>query len=192
MKYLKSGIVVGVLLLTPILLHASDKSDAVDLLNECERTSKTVEIALRNFGDKNDASTFDNGLNAIKQGRVFLALSKFKEAKAKFQEYQKTEFDLYGSLAEKYLQRTQDMIDTLAVEFAEYVNQADVLKNLNDAVATLDSAKANYGTKTYMIVIQLCRQSKNQLLSCYPLVKKTVPDEYKKDLADYELKIYKG
>ncbi len=192
MKYFPRSIVITIFILAPVLLSASDKSDAVDLMNECERTSRTVEIALRNFGDKNDSASFDNGLNAIKQGKVFLALSKFTDAKAKFLEYQKIEFDLYGSLAAKYLQRTQQMIDTLAVVFADYVNQADVLKNLNDAVATLDSAKANYTTKTYMIVIQLCRQAKNQLLSCYALVKKQVPDEYRKDLEDYSLRIFKG
>jgi hypothetical protein len=179
-------------LLVPFLIHASDRSDAVDLMNACERSAKTTEIAVRNFGDKNDAAAFDACMGTIKQGKVKLAQSKFLDAKAKFQEYQKAEFDLYGSLAQKYMQRTQDMIDKIALEFADYVNQPEVLKNLNDASATLDSAKANYGTRTYMIVIQLCRQAKNQLLNCYGLIKKDIPNEYKKDYQDYKLQIFQG
>jgi hypothetical protein len=191
MKDLKKSLIAAFFLLLPYLLQADDKSDAVNLLNECEQTSKTVEVALRNFGDAKDAASFDDGLNVIKQGKVMMALSKFKEAKARFLEYQKTEFDLYKSLAAKYLRRTQEMIDTIAVQFADYVNQKDVLQNLNDAVATLDSAKANFDSKAYMIVIKLCRSAKDRLLSCYSLVKKAVPDEYKKDLEDYALKIHK-
>jgi hypothetical protein len=177
--------------LIPVLLWADDKSDAVNLMNDCERTSKTVEVALRNFGDAKDAAAFDNGLSVIKQGKVMLTLSKFKEARDKFLEYQKMELDLYKSLAIKYVQRTQDMIDTLSPQFADYVNQKDVLQNLNDAVTTLDSAKANFESKTYMNVIKLCRSAKNLLLSCYPLVKKTSPDDYKVDLEDYALRIFK-
>jgi hypothetical protein len=186
--------VVGaiLILLAPCLVHASDRSDAVDLMNACERSSKTTEIAVRNFGDKNDDAAFDACMNTIKQGKVKLAQSKFLDAKAQFQAYQKAEFDLYGSLAQKYLQRTQEMIDKIAIEFADYVNQPDVLKNLNDASSTLDSAKANYGTRTYMIVIQLCRQAKNQLLNCYGLIKKDIPNEYKKDYEDYKLQIFQG
>ncbi len=181
-----------VFLLAPLLIQASDRSDAVDLMNACERSSKTVEIAVKNFGDKNDAAAFESCLNTIKLGKVKLAQSKFLEAKAKFQEYQKAEFDLYGSLAQKYMQRAQEMIDKIALEFADYVNQPDVLKNLNDASSTLDSAKANYGTRTYMVVIQLCRQAKNQLLNCYGLIKKDVPNEYKRDYEDYKLQIFQG
>ncbi len=192
MKYPKKIVSVVLFFFMPFMIHASDRSDAVDLMNACERSSKTTEIAVRNFGDKNDAAAFEGCLNTIKLGKVKLAQSKFLEAKAKFQEYQKAEFDLYGSLAQKYLQRTQEMIDKIALEFADYVNQPDVLKNLNESASTLDSAKANYGTRTYMVVIQLCRQAKNQLLNCYGLIKKDIPNEYKRDYEDYKLQIFQG
>ncbi len=190
MKKQTLGAVVVLVSLFPFLLQADEKSDAVNLMNECERTAKTIEVALRNFGDKNDAAAYDGGLAVIKQGKVMLTLSKFKDARSKFLEYQKMEIDLYKSLAEKYITRTQEMIDTVSPQFADYVTQKDVLQNLNDAVITLDNAKANFESKTYMVVIKLCRTAKNQLLSCYTLIKKTVPDEYKRDLEDYALKIY--
>ncbi len=176
----------------PCLVFASDKSDATDLMNRAEKSSKVLEVSVRNFGDKNDLAAFDSGLATIRQGKVKLAQSKFLDAKALFEQYQKTEFDIYGSLAAKYIQRTQDMIDKIAEELADFVSNPDVLKGFTDAAENLNTAKTNIVSKQYLSVIGSCRAAKKLVLALYPLVKKEMPAEYARDAADDGAQIYQG
>ncbi len=193
MKYPRIIISVAIIFLfSPFVGFSSDRSDATDLMNKCDNSSKSLEIAIRNFGDKNDTASFENGLNTIKQGKVKLAQSKFLEAKAKFEEYQKAEYDLYGSLSPKYIQRTQEIIDKIAEDLVDFVNQPEVLKNFTDSAQNLDIAKLRYSSKAYPAVIQSCRIAKNLVINCYVIAKKDIPAEYKKDLEDSSNKIFQG
>jgi hypothetical protein len=181
----------AVVLVVCLPVFGSDRSDAEDLMNKSDKSSKIAEIAVRNFGDKDEIAAFDNGLATIRLGKVKLAQSKFLEAKAKFEEYQKVEFELYGKLASKYLARTQELIDTIAEDLVDFVNRPEVLKNFTDASDNLGTAKVNNTTKAYISVIQSCRIAKKLVLGNYALAKKDLPAEYRKDLEDSGGKIYK-
>jgi hypothetical protein len=170
-------------------LYSSDRTDAIELMNKCDTEVKALEIPLKNFGDKDDLAKFDAGLSIIKQGRVKLAQSKFIEAKAKFEEYLKFQYDIYGSIAVKYVERTQQVIDKIAEELAEYLNQEDVLKNFNTASQYLESAKLYLTKKQYQNVIPPCRIAKNNVISLYTFLKIKVPEEYQKDQVDINNKI---
>jgi hypothetical protein len=189
MKVKMFYIIIVSLFLNSILIFSSDRSDAVDLMNKCENNVKILEIPVKNFGDKNDLASYEDGLGLIKQGKVKLAQSKFVEAKAKFDEYLKLEYNLYGVLAPKYIQRTQQMIDKISEDLVDFVNQADVLKNFSESSRILDSAKTYLAAKNYPTVIQSCRVAKNFLFNNYVLLKKPVPKEYQKDLDDKNNKI---
>ena len=191
MKHSRMIVSVFLVILSPFIIQASDKSDATDLMNKSEISAKVVEIPVRSFGDKADIASFENGLAVIKQGKVKLAQSKFLEAKAKFEEYQKLEYELYGSLSPKYMQRAQELIDKIAEELADYVSDAAVLKGFTDAAENLATAKLRYTSKQYPAVIQSSRIAKKLVINCYALVKKDVPAEYKKDLEDANGKIFK-
>jgi hypothetical protein len=190
MKHSKRIVVAIVVLLFPFMALASDKSDATDLMNKTEKSSKVLEVSVKNFGDKDDLAAFDKALATIRQGKVKLAQSKFLDAKALFEQYQKAEFDLYGSLAAKYIQRTQEMIDKIAEELGDYVNQPDVLKGFSDASENLNNAKTNIVTKQYLSVITSCRLAKKYVLGCYGIVKKEIPADYKRDVADNNGQIF--
>ncbi len=191
MNHSRAVVSALLVLVSPFILLASDKSDATDLMNKSEAGAKVVEVPVRNFGDKADIASFENGLAVIKQGKVKLAQSKFLEAKAKFEEYQKIEYELYGSLSPKYMQRTQELIDKIAEELADFVSDAAVLKGFTDAAENLATAKLRYSTKQYPAVIQSSRIARKTVINCYALVKKDVPAEYKKDLEDANGRIFK-
>jgi hypothetical protein len=191
MKHYRIIVSAFLLFISPFMILASDKSDATDLMNKSEASAKVVEIPIRNFGDKADIASFENGLAVIKQGKVKLAQSKFLEAKARFEEYQKIEYELYGSLSPKYMQRAQELIDKIAEELADFVSDAAVLKGFTDAAENLETAKLRYTSKQYPAVIQSSRIAKKLVINCYALVKKDVPAEYTKDLEDVNGKIHK-
>lgn len=192
MKHSKRIAIALIALTVPFMALASDKSDATDLMNRADKSSKVLEVPVKNYGDKNDLAAFDSGLATIRQGKVKLAQSKFLEAKALFEQYQKAEFDLYGSLAAKYIQRTQDMIDKIAEELADYVSNPDVLKGFTDAAENLNTAKTNIVSKQYLSVIGSCRAARKLVLGLYPLVKKEMPAEYARDAADDNGQIYQA
>jgi hypothetical protein len=191
-KIKKICLVIAIMLIGSVIIFSSDRTDAVDLMNKCENNVKILEIPVKNFGDKNDLASFDEGLGLIKQGKIKLAQSKFVDAKVKFEEYLKLEYNLYGSLSPKYIQRTQIMIDKISEDLVDFVNQADVLKNFSEASRILDSAKTYLAAKNYSVVFQSCRVAKNFLFNNYNLLKKPVPKEYQKDLDDKNNKIFQG
>jgi hypothetical protein len=190
MKIFLRVLLSTVLFLFPFSMFPSDRSDATDLMNQCDKTAKVLEVAIRNFGNKDEIASFENGLNVIKLGKVKLAQSKFLEAKAKFEEYQKIEYDLYGSMSPRYMQKSQEIIDKISEDLVDFVTQSDVLKNFTDSDQNLTKAKASYNSKNYNAVILSCRLSKYLVINCYVLAKKAIPKEYKKDLEDYYNRIY--
>lgn len=178
------------LLAAPFAAFASDKSDAEDLMNRCEASSKSAAVPVRNFGDKELIASFEGGLAAIKQGKVKLLQSKYLDAKAKFEEYQKVENDLYAALAPKYLDRAQAIIDKGAEDLVDSAADPAVSKAFSDAARTLDEAKTYLAAKKYLGVIQSCRVAKKQVLAAYDSAKVAIPADYKRDQADSVGKIF--
>lgn len=171
------------------VLHASDKSDAESLMKKCDQNVKVLEIPVRNFGDPDDLEKFDAAVKAIKLGKVKLAQSKFLDAKAKFAEYLATETEIYKSLSAKYIERTNTIIDTIAEDLADFMDD-DLLKRFSMASQYLETAKEESGKKRYVNSIQPCRLAKQQVIGIYPLVKKDIPPDYAIDRADNENKLF--
>lgn len=178
------------LLLAPFAASASDKSDAEGLMNKCEASSKSAAVPIRNFGGKDLIASFENGLALIKQGKVKLLQSKYLDAKAKFEEYQKLEDGLYAALAPAYLERAQAIIDKAAEDLVDFASKPEVTKAFSESDRSMAEAKAYLGAKKYLAVIQACRVAKNQTLSAYAAAKAEIPSEYKRDQADSAGKVF--
>ena len=175
-----------------LLAAASDRTDALDLMKKCENESLIIEVNIRNFGDDKDSAKFDEGKNLIKMGKVKVAQSNYLDAKTKFNEYFELQYNLYKSLAEKYIKRTEILIDEISMDLADFVSRDDVLKIFEESNNYLKSAKTYMVKKDYEKVLGNCKYSKYKLISIYELVGKKVDKKYLVDLSDYEKKIYDG
>jgi hypothetical protein len=192
MKSLKIIINIAVLSFLAWALSASDRTDATGLKEKCDKESKIIEVPIKNFGDEKDLAKFNEGLDIIKQGKVKLAQSKFLDAKAKFEQYLSIQKALYESLSAKYIQRTQEMIDKVAEDLADFVGEEDVLKKFANASQNLDNAKAAATRKQFENVMQPCRLARTALIGVYTMVKRDIPKEYERDIADNANKIYEA
>lgn len=172
-------------------LLASNQSDADTLKNRCEKDSTQLEIPVTNFGDESDREEFKKGEKLIRLGKVKFVQTKYPEAIDKFNEYLLLQSNLYKSLSEKYLERTEKMIDTIAEELVDDIDNKKVEEYLRLANQNLKDAKSEMQRKNYKNVVKLCRLSKSYAISAYGLVGKSAPDEYKKDSTDNDNKIYK-
>jgi len=178
------------LLLAPFAAYASDKSDAEALMNTCEASSRSAAVPVRNFGGKDLIASLENGLALIKQGKVKLLQSKYLDAKAKFEEYQKLEGELYAALAPKYLERAQAIIDKAAEDLVDFAAKPEVSKALSESDRSVGEAKIYQDAKKYLAVVQACRVAKNQALSAYAAAKVEMPADCKRDQADASGKIF--
>lgn len=172
------------------LLNASDRTDALALQNQCETESKILEIPVRNFGEEKDINEYEDSLKKIKMGKIKLAQSKYREAMDLFNEYLKIQYNIYKSLAEKYLERTEKLNDNSAEELVDYVDDPNVLKNFESAFQYLTTGKKYYTTKHYSKVIGPCRMAKKYIFENYKIAGIDLPEEYKKDFEDINNKIY--
>jgi len=179
-------IVFGLTGLMP--LFASDSSDAESLRQKCEKEIKGLEICVSNFGDSNDKGKFDEGTKTIKLAKIQITQSRFKEAIDSYNVYLKLQSETYKSLAEKYLERTKKINDEIAVELSDSIDQPKVSDYFKLAYRNLEDAKTAM-TRTYSVqAIDACRRSKKYSIGTYGLVKKPVPDQYKIDTLDNDLK----
>jgi hypothetical protein len=172
-----------------LALYASDSSDAEMLRQRCEKELKTLEVCVMNFGDTGDQSKYATGVKEIKLAKVRITQSKFKEAIEKYNGYLKLQNEIYKSLAEKYLARTQTMNDTIAEELADSIDTPKVDDYFKLAYRNLEDAKTAMTRGYYLQTIEACRRSKQYSLGAYTLVKKPAPDAYKTDIADNDGKI---
>jgi hypothetical protein len=174
-----------------VQLFASEKSDAAALMKQCEDGIKLLEVPIKNFGDEKDIARFNEGANIIKLGKAKLAQAKYAEAKAKFNEYLTMQTELYKILGEKYIKRTQELIDLISVELADYVSDAVVLEAFAKANHYLDAARTKMGEKDYPLAVASCRRSKKFLFDIYIQLKSALPDVYAKDNTDVKNEIFK-
>jgi len=189
---MKKNLIIMLFLIISTLLFASASyhEEAIKLMKKCETEVQMIEIPTKNFGGKEDLKTFEDGLKIIKMGKVYVAQAKYQEAIKKFNEYLELQYNLYKSLGEKYIKRTEKLIDEIGLDLADYVSDDEILKNFTSASQHLANARAYMTKKQYDYVLNPCRRAKNYLIIIYKMVGKKTPDEYLVDLADYENKIY--
>jgi hypothetical protein len=176
----------------PFQLFASEKSEAQALMKQCDDGVKLIVVPLTNFGDSNDMAKFEEGKNIIKLGKAKLAQARYTDAQDKFKQYLDIQTDLYKSLAEKYIKRTQDLIDEISVELAEFVSDSYVLEAFTKANHYLDAARTQVKQKKYQDAVGNCRRAKKFLFDIYEKMKSELPDKYKKDSADIKNEIYQA
>jgi hypothetical protein len=183
-------LIIILLFAYPFFLFSSDRSDATDLMNKSDSDAKELEIAVRNFGDAAENVKYDEGIKIIKLGKVKLAQSKFLDAKAQFEKFLKIENELYQSMAPKYMERAQILIDKTSEDLVDFVSNPAVMKNFSEASRILDTAKTHFSQNKFQYSLQSSRISKTYVLNNYTLAKKPVPKEYIKDMADANKKLY--
>ena len=186
----KKTVIIFIIISNIFIVNASDRTDALALQNQCDTESKLLEIPARNFGDEKDIIEFEEGLKKIKLGKVKNAQSKYREAMALFNEYLQMQFNIYKSLAEKYIKRTEKMNDDSAEELVEYVNDPKILRNFESAFQYLITAKKYFTTKHYSKTVGSCRLAKRSILENYKISGVEIPEDYKKDLDDISNKLY--
>jgi len=179
-----------VIILTFPFIYSSDRTDALDLLAKCEQNVKQLEIAVKNFGEKPDLDDFDKCIASINQGRVKIAQTKYIDAKTNFDSYLTLEYNIYKSLAGRYIKRIEQLVDETSNELAASISNEKVLKNFELANSYLENAKLELTSKHYFEVVKISRLAKRALLSNYDIVGKKIPDNYAKDFADNGNTIY--
>ena len=191
-KYLQISIIfLAVMFFLCVPLTASNQSDADTLKNKCVRESARLKIPVTNFGDEADRENFKKGEKLIKIGKVKFIQTKYVAAIDKFKEYLLLQSNIYKSLGDKYLSSTEKLIDAIAEDLVDYIDNQKVEKYLRLANQNLKDAKSEMLRKNYKNVVKMCRLSKNYAISAYKLVGKSAPEEYKKDSADNDNKIFK-
>jgi hypothetical protein len=185
-------LILVICLLPAVGLFASEKSEAQALMKQCDDGVKLIEVPLKNFGDTNDLAKFEEGLNIIKMGKAKLAQARYADAQDKFKQYLDIQTDLYKSLADKYIKRTQDLIDEISVELADFVSDSYVLEAFTKANHYLDSARTQVKQKKYSEAVGNCRRAKKFLFDIYEKMKSELPDKYKKDSVDIKNEIYQA
>lgn len=170
---------------------ASDMSDAEQLRERCEREIKSLNVVVTNFGDTTDKANLDKAIKETKLGKVRIAQTKYAIAKNHYNNYLQLQYDLYKSLSAKYIKRTEILIDDIAIDMVDDIDNKKIEKYLKMASQNLKDAKSNYTGKHYKVAIDHCRMSKKYLLATYKVVNKSLPDKYKKDASDNDLKIHK-
>ncbi|MBN2544546.1 MAG: hypothetical protein JXB50_02035 [Spirochaetes bacterium] len=188
--YKKLFFVCFIFIVPFVFINSSDRTDALDLLTKCEQGSKQLEITVKNFGEKNDLDDFEKGIGLINLGRVKLAQTKYLDAKTNFQNYLNLEYNIYKSLAARYIKRVEQLFDETSNELAANISNEKVLKNFETANSYLENAKMQLTTKHYLEVVKISRLAKRSLLSNYEIAGKKIPDDYAKDFADNNNTIY--
>lgn len=185
------SVIAAIIILISSAAFASDLSDARSLRSKCEKEVKILEVSVKNFGNESEQQEFSKGEKIIKLGNVKFIQTRYKEAIEKYKEYLKLQFNLYAKLAKKYAEDTGILIDNIAEDLVDFIDNKKVTKYLELANQNLKDAKSAMTTKHYQNIINVCRTAKNYAISAYKLVGKEFPSLYKKDAADNDGKIYK-
>lgn len=182
---------IPMIMLTFTPLLSSDLSDATALREKCERELKIIEVSVKNFGDAADLQEFKNGEKLVKLGRLKFAQTKYPDAIDKYNSYLKLQHNLYASLAKKYTDRTAKLIDEIAEDLVNYIDNRKVEEYIRLANQNLKDARSTMANRHYKSTIDHCRLAKNYAFGTYKLVGKKIPQQYERDVADNDKKIYK-
>ena len=182
--------VVIILLLGATAVYASNLSDATQLREKCEKEISVLEVPLKNFGDAADLEAFANAEKKVKLGKVKFIQSKYPEAIELYNDYLKMQHALYKSLAKKYVDRTARIVDDVAADLVDHVDDTKVEKYLRLANQNLVDAKTALSSPHAKGAVNFCRMAKSYALGAYKLAGKAVPAGYEKDAADNDNKLY--
>ncbi len=191
MKKIQFLVLILSLFVFNILISASDRSVAFDLQKKSKHEAKLLKIAVSNFGSKQNKVDYKKGMKNIKMGSVKLLQNNFLDAQTQFKKYFKLQYSIYKSLAQKYIKRTKKIIDDVAMDLVDDIDNKKVEKYIKLAAQNLGSAKNSSVRKHYSHVVNACRIAKKYAFEAYQLIGKKLPKKYTKDRVDCLKKVYK-
>jgi hypothetical protein len=182
------GAIIGIAsaLIFSAPLFSSDRSDAEGLRERCEREFKPLEVSVANFGDQADKAMLQKGEKKLKLGKLKIAQSRYKDAIGIYNGYLKLQWDVYMSIAKKYVDRTRAVNDEIAEDLVDSIDKPKVSEYLKLAYRNLEDAKKALANDNPVLAINACRRSKKYSIGAYGLVGRPVPEKFKADFADAE------
>jgi len=175
---------------TTAALMASDLSDATEMRKKCEDEFKALEISVSNFGTSYVKRKYDQAAGMLKDGKLCLAQSKYKEAIEIYKKYMTQNTDIYRDLSADYIKRAEAMYNDTAADLVDYYDNEKVSSYFRLAKQNVDDAKKAFANNNYKLAIDLAKISKKYSIESYTIAGKPVPDKYKIDISDNRKELY--
>jgi hypothetical protein len=169
---------------------ASDLSDATSMRQKCEEEYKALDITVKNFGNPFVKRRYEDAGVMLKEGKLCLAQSKYKEAMEIYKKYMILNNEIYKDLSVDYINRAETMYNDTAKELVDYYDNDKVGNYFRLAKQNVDDAKKAAASNNYRLAIDLSRISKKYSIESYRLAGQAVPDKYKKDIKDNNKELY--
>ena len=170
------------------ILLASDLSDATAMRQKCEEEYKALDITVKNFGNPFVKRRYEDGGVMLKDGKLCLAQSKYKEAMDIYRKYMVLNNEIYKDISVDYINRAETMYNDTAKELVDYYDKVSHYFRL--AKQNVDDAKKAVAGNNYKLAIDLCRNSKKYSIESYRIAGQPVPDKYKRDIKDNNKELY--
>lgn len=174
----------------PVTIMASDLSDATDMRKKCEEEYKALEISVNNFGNSYVKRKYEQAGGMLKDGKLCLAQSKYKEAIEVYKKYMTQNTDIYRDLSIDYIKRAEAMYNETAADLVDYYDNEKVSHYFRLAKQNIDDAKKASTDSNYKLAIDLAKISKKYSIESYNVAGKPVPDKYKIDISDNRKELY--
>ncbi len=185
-----SALVFFIILINAASLSASDLSDATEMRQKCEGEYKALEITVKNFGNSFVKRRYQDAGELIKEGKVSLAQSKYKEAIEIYKKYMSLNTEIYKDLATDYISRAAMIYNDTAKELVDFYDNEKVAQYFWLANHNVADAKKAAANGNYKLAIDTCRNSKKYSIESYKASGKPVPDKYKKDVKDNNKELF--
>lgn len=169
---------------------ASDLSDATAMRQKCEEEYKALDITVKNFGNPFVKRRYEDAGVMLKEGKLCLAQSKYKEAMEIYKKYMVLNNEIYKDLSVDYINRAETMYNDTAKELVDYYDNDKVGNYFRLAKQNVDDAKKAAASNNYKLAIDLSRISKKYSIESYRLAGQAVPDKYKRDVKDNNKELY--
>lgn len=176
----------------PVSITASDLSDATEMRKKCEDEYRALEISVNNFGNSYVKRKYEQAGGMLKDGKLCLAQSKYKEAMEIYKKYMTQNTDIYRDLAIDYIKRAEAMYNETAADLVDYYDNDKVSQYFRLAKQNVDDAKKASAANNYRLAVDLAKISKKYSIESYNAAGKTVPDKYKIDISDNNREMYVG
>ncbi|HPS58797.1 MAG TPA: hypothetical protein PK514_11890 [Spirochaetota bacterium] len=172
------------------ILLASDLSDATAMRQKCEEEFKALDTTVKNFGNPFVKRRYEDAAVMLKEGKLCLAQSKYKEAMEIYKKYMILNNEIYKDLSVDYINRADTMYNDTAKELVDYYDNEKVSHYFRLAKQNVDDARKAASANNYKLAIDLCRNSKKYSIESYRIAGQPVPDKYKKDIKDNNKELY--
>lgn len=187
----RTAVLICVIILNATgLLMASDLSDATEMRKKCEEEYKGLEISVNNFGNSYVKRKYEQAGGMLKDGKLCLAQSKYKEAIDIYKKYMTQNTDIYRDLSIDYIKRAEAMYNETAAELVDYYDNDKVSQYFRLAKQNIDDAKKASANNNYKLAIDLAKISKKYSIESYNVAGKPVPDKYRIDISDNNKVLY--